>query len=681
MTTLSLPRLNFMGKLKLSTGTGNNAAIDMTGYPVVDEATITLTGFAKSMTKQQFHKYMENYFANMLSDGQNFYSNFFGDFRALFDADTSIVSVELESGATSQDDPLINQPISLLGGRLFSRPERIPAVMVDVDPKDSYSTQIFCDGFRLGQTSSAGSPPPFNDEPTFGFFSDQISRGHATQMNPWRNLAIAMSQHGASATFYHNIPKAGLKFFNQDGDKKIVSPALEALEKAAMMGKGLVVRYTVYLFLQTSPNYNEERQNIGYLVTVGSIAPWSEDEPASVNTVGRGLFPRPDNGMLPSYLEPPPSGKSTFYCFPGWSDCQINGNMLSLDISNCFPDLGGFNTAFQPLCDTPEKATLGELKLYLEHSKGRFDLGVIPNNKQQYQKFGGTVQLDVSQFVNEFAENAQQIFNEGRLSICLQDQEQPVLLESPYQVTLDAKTRGLYLAPGDSRKVSFQVIYKGKCELPEKVQVKIVQEVKLPDNNNPDDKFPRLADHLAHHRPVEADHRTKIVDIPHLVEVDKDGKGSFTLTVVQPGFCQLVFYPPDFPAFPCSIEAGGIGLGFCSYMSVRVLPEAEEYYDDIEDDHLTYEFIYSEILQYYDYILPAMSKLIDFSSRDEVIAKAVQFSGVVKPELWESSIYMPITRCLSPGKRKLLVRWVTKLQNNPEPPIAATGCPMGHRKK
>ena len=674
MTTTAYPRINFMGKLQLSTGTGNNAAIDITGFPVLDVTTSSLTGYAKAMNREEFYQYLDNYFADMLAAGSNFYSNFYGDFQTLFTSDSLVTSVETEPGQCSKSDPLVGSPVSLLGGFMFSRPQRVPAVMVDVDPKDSYSTQIFCDAFRIG---APDPQKPFSDPPQMGFFADSISRGHSTQVNLWRNLAIPMSQHGASANFYHNLPKEALRFYGDDQ-----SPSLKLLKQAAEQGQGLVVRYAVYLFMQTAPSYSGTRQNLGYLVAVGSIAPWEAGEPASINTVGRGLFPPPaQQDMLPSPLDPAPPGKSAFYCYPAYVGTQLVGKSLTLDLSNSFPDLGAFNTAWDPLCNTPPKADIGRLLLKLTGNNQDYLLGELPNEKLQYQLHGGTVTLDLSQFL---AANptGPSLLQQGNLYILAEKTNQIALQESPYQVVVDAKNRGVYLAPGDAGEICFQVTYKGQTTLPHEVVVTIKQEVKLPDNNNPEDQFPRFADHLAHDRPLEAKGKVRVLEVPTQVTVGVDGKGVVPYQVLQPGFCQLVYFPPEFPNYPVSIAAGGIGLGFCSFSSVRVLPEAVNHYDYISFDELDYNLIYELVLRYYDYIFPAMSKIIDFSSEEAVIAKAIQLTGVMKQELWESSVYMPITRCLSPGKVRLLERWVVKLQNQRKTlPPAAGGCPLGHGRK
>jgi hypothetical protein len=61
-----------------------------------------------------------------------------------------------------------------------------------------------------------------------------------------------------------------------------------------------------------------------------------------------------------------------------------------------------------------------------------------------------------------------------------------------------------------------------------------------------------------------------------------------------------------------------------------------------------------------------MSLVRNLSDRNVVEAMADQLKFAVSLETFESTLYMPITRDLSAGKRRLLERWVNLLPNTPE---------------
>jgi hypothetical protein len=72
---------------------------------------------------------------------------------------------------------------------------------------------------------------------------------------------------------------------------------------------------------------------------------------------------------------------------------------------------------------------------------------------------------------------------------------------------------------------------------------------------------------------------------------------------------------------------------------------------------LTWAFIYANVLQIYDAIAPRMSTVIQLDDPDAVATFARRFKEVTSERLFESRHYMPITRDLSRGKRKLLHRF------------------------
>jgi len=103
-----------------------------------------------------------------------------------------------------------------------------------------------------------------------------------------------------------------------------------------------------------------------------------------------------------------------------------------------------------------------------------------------------------------------------------------------------------------------------------------------------------------------------------------------------------------------------------------MLPFDDELERNTPDSQLSWAFIYTNVLRVFSLVYPVMSLVRDLSNRNVVTAMAEQLKYAVSLDTFESTLYMPITRDLSAGKRKLLQRWVNLLPNNvpPDPPTS-----------
>ena len=98
---------------------------------------------------------------------------------------------------------------------------------------------------------------------------------------------------------------------------------------------------------------------------------------------------------------------------------------------------------------------------------------------------------------------------------------------------------------------------------------------------------------------------------------------------------------------------------------MRVLPFDDELESKTPDSALTWPFIYANVLRTFDLIYPAMSQVRNLDSLPVVEGMAVQIKAAVALSTFESTLYMPITRDLSAGKRKLLQRFINLLPDIP----------------
>jgi hypothetical protein len=63
------------------------------------------------------------------------------------------------------------------------------------------------------------------------------------------------------------------------------------------------------------------------------------------------------------------------------------------------------------------------------------------------------------------------------------------------------------------------------------------------------------------------------------------------------------------------------------------------------------------VLRYFHLLYPAMSRIVNWADEDAVRLRASGILARTAGELWDHFGYMPRTRELSDGKRKLLARW------------------------
>ena len=81
--------------------------------------------------------------------------------------------------------------------------------------------------------------------------------------------------------------------------------------------------------------------------------------------------------------------------------------------------------------------------------------------------------------------------------------------------------------------------------------------------------------------------------------------------------------------------------------------------DDVADDQVTWDLVYEQVLRPFDLVYRGMSAGV-FSLGDEqaIRGNANAVEGLTSPEEFESPLYMPVTRDLSSGRRKLLLRFL-----------------------
>jgi hypothetical protein len=142
-----------------------------------------------------------------------------------------------------------------------------------------------------------------------------------------------------------------------------------------------------------------------------------------------------------------------------------------------------------------------------------------------------------------------------------------------------------------------------------------------------------------------------VVTVPGTVEVGAGKDAAVTVKGARAGVTILRFSPVAKPGrFDATREP---------FVSVRVLPADD--FSHVADDELTFELVYDKVLRYYHLLHPAMSAVFDLSDKDRMTGMAPLVAARVDPGRWDRWAYMPRTRELSDGKRKLLLRWCKKV--------------------
>jgi hypothetical protein len=142
------------------------------------------------------------------------------------------------------------------------------------------------------------------------------------------------------------------------------------------------------------------------------------------------------------------------------------------------------------------------------------------------------------------------------------------------------------------------------------------------------------------------------------VIVPPGGELTLDLTALQPGVSMIRFVDPTIQPPP----APNFAWDNCDFAVVRILP-FDDFSSYTDQQINNWPFIYANVFGFYSVLYPIMSNVIPWGPADapnnpaEAATFASQILMLTSANLWSSTLYMPITRDLSGGKRELLSRW------------------------
>lgn len=626
MSILSLPRIHFRGFTDWSPCTGNNASTTYLEAPV--EPALQGKTFA------EFRAWIRERDPNLLQPHGSW--NLYGDNAARF-AETQVTGAQLASGNAASNDPLLGLKVDLQG--LIYSDGAAPARMVMTDPYTGgeATSQIFYQWIVLGKVDGPA-------EQRIGFKAGAACRMFSRWPYQTRNLGITFKEGMVGCIWQAAAHNKDIEWYGLDR-----SPALAALRAAATSGsnQGLLMRFASYrtLYYQIAA-FNGKRITNGLELVAAYEKGFTGDNPARSAMVGTfGLWEAGELASASTERMLAPSSaqiansSSIAALGPAMSKVDVQRNVLVIDFISAFPEQN----------EQLEKTNFGTLQVQALDAAGQaIQIASLPYpsyDRQTYESTGGISEFPLPQ-------GKAAAIQAGTVEITQQqiDQWQPVLQQARFVAETD--DWGLYVDEGETVPVTVKVTENGGAPK---------SAVRLWLRQYDSDGF------LLDNSSVPLKTMIEVVDSGGKPITDDtvpvvDGTAKFSVRSIVPGACFLAFYP-FVDKKPASIPKQGFPLPTSFYCCVRMLPFDNALERNTPDSQLSWSFIYKNVLSVFDLVYPIMSVVRNLADRNVVEAMAEQLKFAISLDTFESTLYMPITRDLSAGKRKLLQRFVNLLPN------------------
>jgi len=706
MSVLSFPRIYFKGEMMWNPDTENNTA------KLYNEKENSVNFEVFDLNNETFQDYI-TYQGSLCLGLWNYYGDHACSFLQYKDFTSKITGGVLSKGEPTLDsDPLIQQPIEIAGNTFGGRSS--PPRLVDVNPYASHTSQIFFNSFIIGTDGAQIIAP-------------RVQRMHSYWINFDRNFNTSgklIIAGGASAVWQASIPFDQLTINNQD-NSPLLSALVEAMQKPS--AQGLMIRFCSYrtLYFQNGIRNDIEPQprdslalqndyhagkifsNPAYSLIVGSIGVWDEGERNSAPS-GRYLIPPMTlNKKTSKYERQSVSprdncGQSEEFCADSenkencfkplgqvLAELDETNRVLHLDLINTIPECNGGDINNTNI--GPEKADFGSIKIQAIADDGQItDITTLPYtayDRATYEAQGGIIDIWLDKLAGQDSDQLIEKIKAGRLAFSIDQHNGPVKALEEEPLTAVTDSRGIYLEEGESQTCTIQVLYKGAPPPPDmSLKLRVVQYVDV-------DGMPTLIDEEkitkaslnqapVFNRNMEAvqptndtataestnDKKLKpIVTIKqHIVSVDANGLANIELSAFSPG-CATIWLKPFRESEPTPRPNKLLDITYSDYLVLRVLPFDNQLAAQTPDDALTWPFMYENIFQVYNLIYPIMSQVIPLDNKQQVEAAYMQIQALINPDMFESTLYMPISRDLSAGKTELLDRWCNLVSRRNQP--------------
>ena len=607
MSCLSFPRIHFRGVFSTDVDTANNNDI----IDAFDPVSSDLVGDAASLPFDEAVKFL----MSPVEPGGSIRAswNYYGSHATAFEQ-ARVTSTLVAFNDSPASDPLEGLPVQMGSS----------AVMVDVDPTGSFGTQIFMGGFSLGdQTLGLRSRNPLTTYSRWLHFGRNPNFGGFT---------------GAAATWQLAIPNADLAFL---GAAK--SPALAELQNRAQQGLGVLVQFNTYLVqpVLTQQELYERffkqgkfRSNPARGFVVGTVGVW---EPSDFETAPNGRRLNPEvkvNVPVGSRV----ASVSLGPCAVAFDEPH---GIVSLNLITTFPNVGGvspaedaapqefdgiFRVAAGPrvMGEDPSIPNLGPMTLMVVPEGDASPVAITGldgyDSFETYANHGGI-------FDYRYDASLTETVKRGTLIVQADNPRPESVILRESIIVAETDDRGIYLDPGGTAKVRLRVKERGG---PTTARVTfatgIVESGKVP--------------------PAPGS-----LTIPASIEVPVGRTEPVSVQIqANQASLQVVYFFSDQADSRFDPTTG-------FFTNVRVLPA--DNFDDVQDDErLSWTFVYEKVLKFYAVLFPVMNDYVDLSNEDAVRNAGPNIRFRVSQLAFNSPLYMPITRSMSLGRRKLLLDWL-----------------------
>ncbi|HEX6159784.1 MAG TPA: hypothetical protein VF111_06435 [Thermoanaerobaculia bacterium] len=504
------------------------------------------------------------------------------------------------------------------GDAVLGQSLSMPGRLVDLNPLGVDTSQYFFDRFSIGSLLSA----------------PRSERMHSRWINFRRNLNVHKDPNiqiaGVAAVVWQTTFPTKSLTLNCEGSK-----LLTAFHDALALGdvRGLMVRFSAYrtlyyqngIFndikqqprnqqdLQTLYNNGEMFFNPAYSVVTGTVGLWTRNDVATVPN-GRYLLPNTGTTTQPTGLGP--------------VVCGYNAGLglLSLDFGAAIPEV-----------DFPlTKQTFGTLTV----SAGGTQIAQISESqydKSSYEATGGIIDVQVSDPSPLIA---------GLITITGTQNGQPITMFSEAGLTAQTSTKNVYLDETGSADITVYVADTG--------------------------------------RPAAAGTQVQVARYPasqrggtvvQTLTVGAKGLASFKVSATVAGydFYRFVPFRAGTTPPPPPPRINGMTDFYCG---VRTLPFDDQLNRNTPDSQLTWDWVYTNILQPFDLCPAAAMRALKIGLDEKTIwdnpKGAARIKAATAAANFDSTGYMPITRELSRGLRTLLHRWADLVIAGKEPTAKAT---------
>lgn len=691
MSILSFPRINFRGVFRTNPCTSNN---DDVMPSVVERDSDTLGATLAGMTDEQVMAYLREQVSmanqppqqgqpppactKFIRGGWNVY----GDHSTAFDS-TVVTSVVTGPSAperitSSAQDPLINQPVLLLGSVSTDPLRRGAAILCDLDPTGLVTTQLWIGGLQLGPDAS-----------------QILVLDHDTRaFQNWLNFFSTTGPYGGEQNFVGIgcVMQFAIPAYALPPSVSFASPGLQALLSAARNAAGLAVRFRCFemqpgitdenLFASFQQGQALDNPALGYLI--GTIGVWEAGEPET-ETAGRKLtcpYPRPlmqfqdPQGTVTKW--PPQQAPWTPNLPPALignavAQVQQSPAVISLDLLESFPKYG-FRDPDGPQTPTArgfdasrQKADFGPVQLAVIPAGGGAAETVAPidyglTDYSTYEDFGGIV--DVAYDATQYPTIAGGTLILQGTSESTLNPGTTLLQETPIRLITDDRT--MYLTPGaQGVQVWIKVYDRGgpttsdtTLYLYEYANIIQPQSGACTDGVRPNQTV--------------ATESPGILTFPAQVTVPA-GQGyqewfAIDITPAQSG-ATILSYQLDSTIFGQGNSNGVTGVpvwSYADYSSIRVY-ENEDFSALYANGPLQWDDVYNNALRYYYLLFPAMSKFIPLNLADSITQQGTLIAQRLNTpdQLGFYTTYnMPLTRTMSPSKVKLILDFISQQQRS-----------------